>query len=108
MNKENIFRIIVFGITTFVIGIILAINITTSAADIPSSQVTYTNNSQSTVDGAIDDLFSRVTNPSGCTTPPFSIGSYISMIPTLKSYKVSSALTGYSLNQSIKSSELTL
>ena len=83
------------------------------AVAVASSSVSYDNTSSgssaTTVKEALDELYGKVPkSPTGCITPPFNEGDYIQLIPNSKSYVVSSSLTGYTSDQTINPSELTL
>ena len=109
----------------FVIGIIITAASTFYAAEtiFASNQVSY-DNSNSTltstnVQDALDELYAKAmyapgpiemeyTAPSGCTTPPFNLGDYITYTPTSTSFSIAPSLTGYTSVQTINPSELTL
>ena len=94
-------KILSHGITFIIAAIIFTVIGVVAATSISSAQVTYTGNSQSTVEGALNDLYTK-------TGKDFSVGDYISMTPTKSTYKVPMTLTGYTADQNITPNELTL
>lgn len=100
--KENIKLII-----EFILGLVIAVVISTYAAtQLASSSVYYDNTksggSSNTVSGAIDELYELA------KTTEFKIGDYVSMTPEKTSFTVPKTLTGYTADQTINPSGLNL
>lgn len=93
-------------IVGILIGILLGLCISVSAATlIASNNVTYNNSNTSAKDvkSALDELYNKSTL-SNLVKP----GDYIQMTPDSTSYTISKDLTGYTADQTINPSELSL
>ena len=100
-----------------IIGIVLA-STTVYAATIlfASDSVSYSNTNSgltsTNVQGALDELYTKANtckySASNCTTPPFNVGDYVEVVPDSTSYTITTAMSGYTSNQTINPSELKL
>ena len=103
-NKKNAVALI--------LGLLISATAVYAATTITASNVTYTNNGQSTAQGALNDLYNKVAScPSGkacLNKAPVKLGDYISLTPTKTSFSIKASLTGYTSNQTINPSELKL
>lgn len=93
-----IIGIIVSGTGVYAATILLASN--QVGYDNTTSGLTSTN-----VQDALDELNAKA---SKCTSTKFNLGDYISLTPTSTSYTITTAMTGYTSDQTINPSELTL
>ena len=98
-------RKVAFALGFILGGLILGGTGYVIATEIASASVTYTGNGQSTVEGALNDLYQKAEK---VPDTPFKLGDYISLTPTLTSYVAKSSLTGYTSDQTINPSELNL
>ena len=100
----------------FVLGAIVFVIIGVYAASTLSSSSVYYDNSESggsstNVSGAIDELYEKISK-SHCVERgelvTFKVGDYVKMTPNDKEYTLKSHYTGYTSDQVINPSELTL
>ena len=117
-HLKNNYKIII-GI---IIGVVISGCGVYAATVISASSVGYTDNSSlgaDNVQDAIDKLNTRATIktdeakkecPSGniCTKTWAKVGDYVKMTPTSTSYTITTAMTGYTSDQTINPSELNL
>ena len=104
---KKIFQIIKKNIVGFILGVIIAVVISSYAATQLASSSVYYNNANSggssnTVSGALDELYNLA------KTTNFKVGDYVKMTPTKTSFTVPMTLTGSTVNKTINPSELNL
>ena len=102
---KNFFKKNVRLFVGILIGGVLVGGSVYAATVIGAGEVSYTNNSQTSVQSALDDLYEKAAK---CPNAPVKLGDYISLTPTKNTYTIKTSLTGYTSDQTINPSELNL